>query len=231
LHGWLHGQGDAGVATINDDSKWLVVEVESSSIVQLGGKVKFPRALVRFAGDRKTATDYLLANDPLSLNVAVIGAQLLVGDKESVTVGAFGTATAGDRGTATAGDRGTATAGDRGTATAGDRGTATAGYGGTATAGDRGTATAGYGGTATAGDRGTATAGYGGTATAGYRGTATAGYGGTATAGYGGTVQVKWWDAKRDNYRIVTGYVGEDGIKANTPYVLDSNHKLVPAAK
>ena len=80
--------------------------------------------------------------------------------------------------------------------------------------------TAGYSGTATAGDRGTATAGD--------RGTATAGDWGTATAGDWGTVQVKWWDGKR--YRIATGYVGEGGIKANTPYrVVDD--KLVEAGK
>ena len=96
----------------------------------------------------------------------------------------------------------------------------TAGYSGTATAGDRGTATAG--------DRGTATAGDWGTATAGDWGTATAGEWGTATAGDWGTVQVKWWDGKR--YRIATGYVGEGGIKANTPYrVVDD--KLVEAGK
>jgi len=72
------------------------------------------------------------------------------------------------------------------------------------------------------------TAGYSGTATAGDRGTATAGGWGTATAGDWGTVQVKWWDGKR--YRIATGYVGEGGIKANTPYrVVDD--KLVEAGK
>ena len=88
--------------------------------------------------------------------------------------------------------------------------------------------TAGYSGTATAGYSGTATAGDWGTATAGDWGTATAGYRGTATAGDWGTVQVKWWDGER--YRIATGYVGEDGIKANTPYrVVDG--KLVEAGK
>ena len=92
--------------------------------------------------------------------------------------------------------------------------------GGTATAGDGGTATAGYSGTATAGDRGTATAGDGGTATAGDRGTATAGVGGTATAGDRGTIQIKWWNDKAGRYRITTGYVGEDGIEANTKYHL-----------
>ncbi len=72
------------------------------------------------------------------------------------------------------------------------------------------------------------TAGYSGTATAGDSGTATAGNWGTATAGYSGTVQVKWWDGER--YRIATGYVGEDGIKANTPYRVQDG-KLVEAGK
>ena len=65
-----------------------------------------------------------------------------------------------------------------------------------------------------------------GSATAGYRGTATAGDYGTATAGDYGTVCVKWWDG--DRYRLVVGYVGEDGIEPNTPYrVVDG--KLVAA--
>ena len=64
--------------------------------------------------------------------------------------------------------------------------------------------------------------------TAGNWGTATAGYWGIATAGYWGTVQVKWWDGER--YRIATGYVGEDGIKANTPYRVQDG-KLVEAGK
>ena len=74
--------------------------------------------------------------------------------------------------------------------------------------GDRGTATAGYSGTATAGDSGTATAGDGGTATAGYSG--------IATAGGGGTISLKWWDGRRS--RIEVFYVGEEGIRLNTPY-------------
>jgi hypothetical protein len=101
--------------------------------------------------------------------------------------------------------------------------------GGTATAGYGGTATAGYRGTATAGEYGTATAGYRGTATAGDYGTATAGDRGTATAGYRGIIQIRHWDGSR--YRIVTGYVGEDGIEANKAYRLDGNGKFIEAAE
>ena len=122
---------------------------------------------------------------------------------------------------------GTATAGDSGTATAGVSGTATAGDSGTATAGDSGTATAGDSGTATAGDRGTATAGDSGTATAGDRGTATAGDRGTAKTGEIGIIVCRWLDVSHERYRLAVGYVGEDGIKANTFYRTDDNGKLV----
>jgi hypothetical protein len=163
------------------------------------------------------------------------GGTATAGDRGTATAGSGGTATAGDGGTATAGDSGTATAGDSGTATAGYRGTATAGDSGTATAGDRGTATAGSSGTATAGDSGTATAGDSGTATAGYSGTATAGYSGTATAGdsgtatagSGGVIVILRWDGVAGRYRRVIGEVGQNGIKANVPYILDESGKLV----
>jgi hypothetical protein len=102
----------------------------------------------------------------------------------------------------------------------GDKQDAIVGDYGTATAGGRGTATVGYMGTATAGDKGTATAGNYGTATVGYMGTATAGDGGTATAGEGGTIQIKYYDGSK--YRILTGYIGEDGLESDTPYKVEN---------
>ncbi|MDH0537763.1 hypothetical protein N7658_31975 [Pseudomonas aeruginosa] len=156
LHGWLFGQGDHDCSsTVGDaDAKWLVVEVGLSDLIALGGKVKFPRCTIRHIGDRASATQFLIANEPRAAGVAVIGATLQAGDKELCQVGAYGTATAGNEGTATAGYKGTATAGNWGTATAGNWGTATAGNEGTATAGNWGTATAGNWGTATAGKKG-----------------------------------------------------------------------------
>jgi hypothetical protein len=127
LHGLLWGEGEGGQLDWSEDAKWLVVEVARTSVVDLDGKVKFPRGEVVFCGDRKGATEYVQARRP---GAAVCGA--------TATAGYAGTATAGYAGTATAGDAGTATAGVRGTATAGVRGTATAGYAGTATAGDAG---------------------------------------------------------------------------------------------
>jgi hypothetical protein len=182
------------------------------------------------AGDRGTATAGYRGTATAGYSgtaTAGYSGTATAGDSGTATAGYSGTATAGDSGTATAGDSGTATAGDRGTATAGDSGTATAGDRGTATAGDRGTATAGYSGTATAGDSGTATAGDSGTATAGDRGTATAGYSGTATAGEDGVIVILRWDGVAGRYRRVIGEVGQNGIKANVPYVLDESGKLI----
>jgi hypothetical protein len=237
LHGFLWGEGDGSLACWASDAVWIVAEV--AEWIDLGGKVKFPRAEVVFCGNRMAATAHIVG---LGATGAVVGGTATAGDRGTATAGyrgtatagvggtatagVGGTATAGVGGTATAGVGGTATAGDRGTATAGDGGTATAGVGGTATAGDRGTATAGDWGTATAGDGGTATAGVGGaatagdrgTATAGDRGTATAGDEGTATAGDEGTIHLRWWDGSADRYRTAVGYVGEDGIKAGVSY-------------
>ena len=117
LHGWLYGQGDHSCVSYweNDDAKWMVLEVPSAEIVMLGGKCKFPNARVRFIGTKSDAADFIIANEPKALNVAVIGACMKVGDGEAIQVnGARGTATAGYRGTATAGNYGTATAGNYG---------------------------------------------------------------------------------------------------------------------
>ena len=106
-----------------------------SEIVVLDGKVKFPRCEVIFTGSQKDATDILVKEYG---NIGIIGATVVVGDKQHAIAGYKGTATAGNYGKAMAGDYGKATAGDWGTATAGYGGTATAGYGGKATAGEMG---------------------------------------------------------------------------------------------
>ena len=120
LHGLPWGEGDGVLLNWDLDAKWLVWEAEASAVVDIGGKSKAPKGTVVHCGDRKSATDFILANG--GTGKAVVGAVV----------------SAGNHGTATVGDRGTATAGDRGTATAGDYGTATAGYGGTATVGEKG---------------------------------------------------------------------------------------------
>ena len=108
LHGWLYGQGDHNTSNyIGDpDAKWLVVEVVSSEIIMLGGKCKFPQGIVRFVGDKTAAAAYMIENEQKAQNVAVIGASISVGDKQTAMVGAFGTSTSGYRGTSTSGEKG-----------------------------------------------------------------------------------------------------------------------------
>ena len=161
LHGWLYGQGDHSCVSYweNADAKWMVLEVPSAEIVMLGGKCKFPNARVRFIGTKSEAVDYIIANEPKALNVAVIGACMKVGDGEVIHVGALGTATAGKGGTATAGKDG------------------------------------------------------------------------TATAGESGELRIQWWDDKTGRYRTSLGYVGENGIKPNTPYHLNDNHAFEGVTK
>lgn len=77
------------------------------------------------------------------------------------------------------------------------------------------------------GDYGTSTSGNGGTSTSGYRGNSTSGYYGTSTSGDYGTICIWWWNGSRR--RLVVGYIGEDGLEANTPYRLDSAGKFVKA--
>ena len=120
LHGWLFGQGDHTSSNyLGPDALWIVAEVESDDIIMLGGKCKFPEALVLFKGDQKGATDYLIEHEPRAREVAVIGLTKSVGDKESGQVGALGFLTGGDRSTLTGGDRSTLTGGNRSTLTGG----------------------------------------------------------------------------------------------------------------
>jgi hypothetical protein len=127
LHGLLWGEGDGSLLNWYDDAKWLVVAVDRSLIVDLGGKVKFPEGDVAFCGGRAGAVAFIVER----------------GADPAKCVG--GTASAGDGGTAMAGYRGTASAGDGGTAMAGYRGTASAGDGGTASAGSEGFVSGGHG--------------------------------------------------------------------------------------
>ena len=68
---------------------------------------------------------------------------------------------------------------------------------------------------------------HGGTGRAIIRATATAGYAGTATAGYAGTIQLSLWDAAARRRRIITGYIGEDGLEPGVAYVLDDAGEFV----
>ncbi len=212
LHGLLWGRGNGALLNRAEDAVWLAVEVNTKDVVDIDGKVKFPRGRVVKCGARDEVVAYIEARTPA--------------DVKSSSAIVYGQATAGYAGKATAGNYGQATAGNYGQATAGNYGQATAGDSGQATAGYAGKATASYAGKATAGYAGKATAGNYGQATAGNYGQATAGDSGQATAGEKGIISLSYWDPKAERRRIVIGYVGEDGIEPDTTYRLDDNYKF-----
>jgi hypothetical protein len=58
-------------------------------------------------------------------------------------------------------------------------------------------------------------------------GTSISGGGGTSISGAGGTIIIKYFDWGGKRCRFKVGYIGEDGLKPNTPYVLDENHNFI----
>jgi hypothetical protein len=146
LHGWLYGQGDHGCSDYwnNEGAKWLVVEVNASSVRMLGGKCKFPSALVRFVGTKSEAAAYIIQHEPAAASVAVIGAVLECGDNQQVQGGALSVLTGGYSATMTGGDSATMTGGDYATMTGGNYATMTGGYSATMTGGNYATMTGGY---------------------------------------------------------------------------------------
>ena len=94
LHGWLRGEGSPHVANIKHDSKWLVVEVDESTIVDINGEeVKFPRGRVIFVGERHEATNYLHRNRQAGSRCLWLSAEC--GDDSTLTGGDHSTLTGG----------------------------------------------------------------------------------------------------------------------------------------
>ena len=105
LHGFLWGEGEGQLADWTETAKWLVVRVVAADVIDLGGKVKFPRGEVVFCGERTAATAYIAAH-------GAVGKSIVGGTSTS---GFCGTSTSGYRGTSTSGYGGTSTSGDGGT--------------------------------------------------------------------------------------------------------------------
>ncbi|HET8687428.1 MAG TPA: hypothetical protein VFM18_12310 [Methanosarcina sp.] len=207
LHGWLYGHGGSGTSyyVSQPNAKWLVVEVNEDEIIDLGGKVKFSRGIVRYVGDKAGATGYLTEHEPRSANDAIIGLVKNVGNEQS--------AMGGDYSILNGGDYSTLNGGYRSTLTGGKGSTLTGGEGSTLTGGNYSTLTGGDYSTLTGGDYSTLTGGH-------YS---------TLTGGPGSTLSIKWFDHETNRHRISIAYVGEDGIEPNVVYELDGQGKFIRA--
>jgi hypothetical protein len=173
-----------------------------------------------------------------------IGHEQIVGDYKTANVGilgiaisgSYGKSISGNYGVATSGLRGSAYCGAFGVATTGDYGSSTVESSGTARSGNNGVSVTGPYGTAISGDYGKATtencgiaitsnygfsiAGKYGTAITRENGTAIVGVYGKAKAGINGLLSFQYYDEDISRLRMVTAYVGENGIEPDTFYTV-----------
>ena len=251
LHGFLWGEGDGDLANWTSDAKWLVVKVLKDDIVNLSGKVKFPKCIVVFCGNLKDATDYIIQNG--AKGKRVIGAHVSSGKNETSITGDRGHSTSAEKGISISGNKGTSISKDWGSSTSESRGTSISGRYGTSISGgwgksiseDYGTSTSGYYGESISGNFGRSTSERNGHSISGHQGVSiTEEYGhstsgnygmsiagdeGMAQAGEHGILIIKYWSISHAIFKIRTAHVGENGIKPNTAYRLNPNQQFVEA--
>ena len=191
LHGLLWGEGNGELLSWEEDDKWLVLEVEESDIIDLGGKVKFPSCKVVHVGDQKSATNYMYEHSKLK---AIVGLMIQVGNSSTILSGYGSKITSGEGSKITSGEGSKITSGDYNTITSGDYSTITSGNYSTITSGNRSTITSENGS--------------------------------KVKAGKGSMISISYWDDSKNRSRLVTAYVGEDGIEANVFYSLKVEYKF-----
>jgi hypothetical protein len=214
LHGWLWGEGDDSMRIGDDDRKWMVLEVEADSVIELDGKVKFPSANIIFCGDCEGAVALVQKFAPPGTKC----------NRATVTGGDAATVTGGDAATVTGGYAATVTGGYAATVTGGNRATVTGGDAATVTGGNRATVTGGNRATVTGGDAATVTGGDAATVTGGDAATVCiCNDGGKCRAKIGGLLVFRFWSSEKSTYRL--RYVEVDGetIKEDTFYTLKEN--------
>ena len=127
LHGWLRGEGDINASRFweDDNAKWLAVQVQRSDVVELGGKVKFPRGDVVKSGLRGEVIPWFCEMVPGSAVVFGVrtggyGSTLVGGDCSTLTGGDCSTLMGGDDSTLVSGSRSMLIGGDDSTLTGSD---------------------------------------------------------------------------------------------------------------
>ena len=141
LHGFLYGEGNAGLANWGEDAEWLVIEADADSVVTIdnGEKVKVPECVIAHIGRGDNAVQKRIDCIAFMAERGQMGSKCMGRVAQDMSDGA--TLTGGYRATLTGGYRATLTGGDRATLTGGDRATLTGGYRATLTGGDGATLT------------------------------------------------------------------------------------------
>ena len=106
LHGWLWGHGDWSLKNKAEKIHWLVVEVEQASIIDLGGKVKYPKGnVIANFGHWADAMAFIRARRPVDETTNVATGY----SGHASATGYYGWAIAGYAGTAKADSNGALT--------------------------------------------------------------------------------------------------------------------------
>lgn len=203
LHGLLNGLGDSSNLSFDPDAIWWIIEADDA--VGLGGKYKFRSCQVVAFGSQNEITAKLYQLVPGPIHGLCLaggdGSRLEGGDRSNLTGGAYSNLTGGAESTLTGG------------------------YWSVMTGGNGSTLTGGAGSTLTGGDMSTLTGGFGSKLTGGDRSTLTGGFRSTLTGGCGSSmIFLRLIGGRR---RVLTAYVGEDGIKPGVAYRANDDHTAV----
>ena len=110
LHGLLMGHGDGSLLHWDAKAQWLVVKVLAKDVVAIDKyKVKFPKGTVVYCGDRKGATDYIIAHGAEASKV--VGAFITVGNGAMGQGYHYSTVSGGDWSTVNGGNGSTVSGG------------------------------------------------------------------------------------------------------------------------
>jgi hypothetical protein len=235
LHGFLMGEGNGGLIDWEKNTRWLICEIYNKEIVDLGDKIKVPRAKVIHVGTQRTATDYLLANG--AAGKKVIGCTLEGGDGSTLTGGCGSVLTGGDMSILTGGNWSKIVGGDGATIVGGYRSALIGGDDSTLIGGDDSTLTGGYGSTLTGGKRSTLTGGNRSILVGGDGAVIVGGYESILTGGEGSILSDRGYESTLtggdgailifshcEGTKKVVVVIGKDDFKPNVPYKLNEHN-------
>jgi hypothetical protein len=211
LHGLLEGQGSWGLLDWSIEARGMIVETERGKVVQLGGKVKFQTGIVKRLVSLAEGLCYFITSPRIRKQVDEIFEEAKKGNDplQAASGVRSNLAASGDYSNLAA-------SGVRSNLAASGVRSKLAASG----ADSKLAASGDYSNLAASGVRSKLAASGADSIVMG------AGYGSCAKAVEGGVIALTWNDGTRP--RVVVGYVGEDGIEADTWYRGDAG-KLVKA--
>ena len=215
LHGLLDGFGDYSLLSERIDTIWQIVEVDRDKCIELDGKVKFQSCKLVYSGTMAVAltkiSDYQI--DLLIKSNSIISSKLAASSYRDSKLAASGESSK----LAASGYSSQLAASGYNSKLA------ASGYNSKLAASGESSklAASGYNSQLASSGNSSQLAASGNSSIA-----ICAGLNGIASAGENGCIALTWWDDTKSSYRIEVGYIGENGIKPNTPYRLNDEHKF-----